>query len=110
MCRPLSVTLSDIYMNKMENDVVVSTKPVFHCRFVDDIYNRRKNNTEDKLYHSLSNYHKNIKLTIEVRPTKFLDTHLFNQTGTYITQVHRKKPKQQHNGHYASPTDIRETA
>ena len=110
MCRPLSVTLSDIYMNKMENDVVVSAKPVFHCRFVDDIYNRRKNNTEDKLYHSLSNYHKNIKLTIEVRPTKFLDTHLFNQTGTYITQVHRKKPKQQHNGHYASPKDIRETA
>ena len=90
---PLSVTLSDIYTNKMESDIVVPTKPVFYRRFVDDIYNRRKKNIEDKLYHSLNNCHKDIKLTIEVSPTKFLDTHLFNQNGTYITQVHRKKPK-----------------
>ena len=39
---PLSVTLSDIYMNKMENDIVLPTKPVLYRRFVDDIYNRRK--------------------------------------------------------------------
>ena len=72
----LSVTLSDMYMNKIENDIVVPTKPVFYRRFADDIYNRRKKNTEDELYHSLNNYHKNIKLTIEVSPTKFLDTQL----------------------------------
>ena len=35
---PLSVTFSDIYMVKMENDVVIPSKPVFYCRFVDDIY------------------------------------------------------------------------
>ena len=34
---PLSVTLSDIYMNKMENDIVLPTKPVLYRRFVDDI-------------------------------------------------------------------------
>ena len=51
----------------------------------------RKKNTEDKLYHSLNNYHKSIKLTIEAIPNKFFDTHLFNQHGTYITQVHRKE-------------------
>ena len=28
MSRPLSVTLSGIYMKKMENDIVVSTNPV----------------------------------------------------------------------------------
>ena len=56
---PLSVTLSDIYMNKMESDIVVPTKPVFYRRFVDDIYNRRKKNTEDKLCHLLNNCHKN---------------------------------------------------
>ena len=89
----LSVTLSDMYMNKVENDIVVPRKPVFYRRFADDIYNRRKKNTEDELYHSLNNYHKNIKLTIEVSPTKFLDTHLFNQNGTCIPQVHRKKAK-----------------
>ena len=52
-----------------------------------------RKNTEDKLYHSLNNYHKNMKLTIEVSPTKFLDTHLFNQNGTYITQAHGKETK-----------------
>ena len=77
----------------MENDIVVPTKPVFYRRFLGYIYNRGKKNIEEKLYHSLNNYHKNIKLTIEVSPTEFLDTHLFNQNGTYITQVHRKESK-----------------
>ena len=39
---PLSVTFSDIFMIKMENDIVIPTKPIFYCRYVDDIYNRRK--------------------------------------------------------------------
>ena len=39
---PLSVTFSDIYMVKMENDVVIPSKPIFYSRFVDDIYSRRK--------------------------------------------------------------------
>ena len=77
----------------MENDIVVPTKPIFYRRFVDDIYNRRKKNIEDKLYQSLNSYHKNIKLTIEVSPTKFLDTYLCNKNGVYITQVHRKETK-----------------
>ena len=47
---PLSVTLSDIYINKMENHIFVSTTLVFYRRFGDDIYNRRKKNTEEKLY------------------------------------------------------------
>ena len=38
---PLSVTFSDIYMVKMENDVVIPSKPIFYRRFVDDIYSRR---------------------------------------------------------------------
>ena len=39
---PLSVTFSDIYMVKMENDVVIPSEPIFYRRFVDDIYSRRK--------------------------------------------------------------------
>ena len=38
----LSVTFSDIYMVKMENDVVIPSKPIFYHRFVDDIYSRQK--------------------------------------------------------------------
>ena len=39
---PLSVTFSDIYAVKMENDVVIPSLLIFYCRFVDDIYSRRK--------------------------------------------------------------------
>ena len=39
---PLSVIFSDIYVVKMENDVVKPYKPIFYRRFVDDIHNRRK--------------------------------------------------------------------
>ena len=39
---PVSVTFSDIYIGKMENDVVTPSKPIFYRRFVDDIYSRRK--------------------------------------------------------------------
>ena len=43
MGEPLSVTLSDIYMAKME-DVVEKYQPKFYKRYVDDIINRRKKN------------------------------------------------------------------
>ena len=34
---PLSVTFSDICTVKMENDVVIPSKPIFYRRFLDDI-------------------------------------------------------------------------
>ena len=39
---PLPVTFSDIYAVKIENDVVIPSKPIFYCRFVNDIYSRQK--------------------------------------------------------------------
>ena len=42
MGRPLSVTFNDIYMVKMENNVVKSSKTIFYRRFVDDICSRQK--------------------------------------------------------------------
>ena len=39
---PLSVTFSDIYMIKMESEIVISQKPLFYRRYVDDIYSTRK--------------------------------------------------------------------
>ena len=39
---PLSVNFSDIYMVKIENDVVIPSKPIFYHRFLDEIYSRQK--------------------------------------------------------------------
>ena len=89
---PLSVTFSDIYMVKMENDIVTPSKPVFYCRFGDNIYCRWKlgNNV---LFELLNNYHPNIKLTIEVNPSKFLDTKLTNINSAYKFNVCWKNTK-----------------
>ena len=39
---PLLVTFSDIHMVKMENSVVIQSKPIFYRRLVDDIFSIRK--------------------------------------------------------------------
>ena len=90
---PLSVTFSDIYMTKMERDVVHPFNPIFYYRYVDDIYNRQKINKKDDFYEALNKYHKNIKLTLEKSPSKFLDTRLLINNGIYETQVYRKETK-----------------
>ena len=69
---PLSVTFSDIYMVKIENDVVISSKPIFYRRFVDDIYSRRKLG-DNVLFDRLNNYHTNIKpWTMDLQNSKTL--------------------------------------
>ena len=91
---PLSVTLSDIFMIKMKNWYSNSNETCYmNRRYVDGIYNRRKKNIEDSLFKALNSYHKNIKLTIEINPIKFLDTHLHNKDGTYVTKIYRKEAK-----------------
>ena len=37
-----TVTFSDIYVVKMENNFLIPSKPIFYQRLVDDIYSRRK--------------------------------------------------------------------
>ena len=41
---PLSVTLSEIYMSKMEDGIVGKRQPKVYKHYVDDTINRRKNN------------------------------------------------------------------
>ena len=89
---PLSVTFSHLYMFKMENDVVIPSKAIFYHRFVDDIYSRWKLG-DIVLLDRLSSNHRNIKLIIEVNPSKFLDTKLTNIDGTYKFNVYRKNTK-----------------
>ena len=59
----LSVTFSDIYVVKMENDVVIPSKPTFYP---------------------------NINLTIKVNLSKFLDIKLTNINGAYRFSAYQK--------------------
>ena len=93
MVGPISVVFSDIFMCKMELDVVVPAKPIFYKRYVDDTYVRRKKNDVDKLFEELNSYNKNIKLTLEVNQKKFLDTELVRENGQITTQVFSKSTK-----------------
>ena len=81
----LVLNLSYIYMAKMEDDVVEKYQPKFYKRYVDDIINRCKKNQVDLLLNDLHNYHQNIKLTLELKPKRFLDTNLEFQNGILIT-------------------------
>ena len=96
---PLSVVFSSIWMIKMEQDIVIPTKPKFYRRYVDDIINRRSTTTIDSLFNNLNNYHPNIKLTIEVQPKKFLDTQLsLKEDGTYKPLYIEKQTNSLYNG------------
>ena len=57
----ISVVFSDIYMYKMEEDVVKPLRPIFYKRYVDDEYVKRKCNEADTLFDTLNSYHPNIK-------------------------------------------------
>ena len=76
----------------MENDVVIPSKPIFYCRFNNDIYKRRKLGF-NVLFDRLNNYYLNIKLTIEVNPSTLLDTKLININGAYKFNICRKNTK-----------------
>ena len=89
----LSVTLSDIWIVKMENDIVIPHKPIFYKRHVDGIINRREKDEEDLLFKKLNNYHPKIKLKTEINPPKLLDTKNTILNNEVITSVHRKESK-----------------
>ena len=68
--------ISNTYLWKMEEDIVIPANPIFYKRYVDDTYVRRKKHETDKLFIDLNSYHQNIKLTLEINPNKFLDTEI----------------------------------
>ena len=90
---PLSVVLSDIYVCRMEENIVAPSKPLLYKCYVDDTYVRRKKNETDKLYNALNLYHQSIKLTLELNPTKFLDTEIIQSNSKITTQVYNKMKK-----------------
>ena len=47
---PISAVFSDIYVCKMEEDIVIPANPIFYKRYIDDTYVRRKKHETDKLF------------------------------------------------------------
>ena len=72
----LSATLSDIWMVKIEQNIVILHKPIFYKSYVDDIINRRKKHEENLFFKKLNKYHPKTKLTTKFNPPKFLDTEI----------------------------------
>ena len=93
MVGPISVVFSDIFMCKIELDVVVPAKPIFCKRYVNDMYVRKMKNNVDKLFEELNSYNENIKLTLEVNQIKFLDTEFIIEKGEITTQLFTKSTK-----------------
>ena len=89
----ISVVLSNIFCVKMEFDVVKPLKTKVYKRYVDYIYSKRIKNQPNKLFEKLNNYHPNIKLTIGVNPSKFLDTEIMVKNGIIETSVVVKESK-----------------
>ena len=87
----LSVTLSDCFMNKMEKDFVIPFKPKFYCRYVDDKYNRKNKNQPDELLQRMNKYHPNINLTVEINPSKFLDTKIYRDNNEIECYAYHKE-------------------
>ena len=86
----ISMVFADIYICKMEDNLVVPTKRIFYKLYVDDTFIRGKKNIKDELFEKLNTYHDNIKFTIEENPTKFLDTEIVRHNSAIITKVHTR--------------------
>ena len=102
----LSICCFHTYMTKMENDIVIPSKPIFHSRFVKDIYIRKKKWDNVFFNSRLNNYHLNIKITIELNPNKFLNTKFANINGACKFNVCQKKVQ---NDHRHEPPNLQNT-
>ena len=78
---PISVVLLDPCGCKMEQDIVTPSKPLFYKHYMEYTYVRTKKNETDELYNTLNSYHQNIKLTLQLDPTKFLDIEIIRSNG-----------------------------
>ena len=86
---PVSVVFPDIFLCKMEEDVVVPAKPIFtNVMLMTDTYAERKMN--DELFQNLNSFHTNIKFISEQNPKKFLHTDILRKNNTISTQVFTK--------------------
>ena len=68
--------LKSSVMLQVYTEIKCSKVNGLYKHFVDDIINRRKKIASDSLLTSLISYHPNINFTVEVNPSKFLDSNI----------------------------------
>ena len=90
MGKPLSPTLANIFMCKLEKDIVTPKHLPFYDRYVDDCFTKRKRNESDHLLTSLNSYHPNVNFTVKKEPNHFLDTTFEFNGDKLITSVYKK--------------------
>ena len=90
MGNPLSVILANIYMAKIEKEVVTPLSPPLYTRYVDDIFCRKEKGESDELFQKLNQHHPNIKFSKESNLNAFLDTEIKLLDRTYPTNVYRR--------------------
>ena len=86
MGNPLSPTLANIFMCKLEEYVVKPKNLPFYDRYVGDCFTKRRTNASDILLENLNSYHPNIKFTVEGNPEHFLDTSFNYQDGISLPE------------------------
>ena len=64
----LHPVLANIFMAKLEADVVRPFNPPFYDRYIDDCFSKRKKDEPDALLERLNRYHPNIVFTVEEKP------------------------------------------
>ena len=72
--RVKSPVLANIFMSKLEDDIVTPNAPALYHRYIDDCIAKRKKGQPDEHLEQLKSYHPNIKFTVEDNPNHFLDT------------------------------------
>ena len=85
------MVFSDIYMCKMEEDIVKPLKPIFYKHCVGDTYDKIECNKADTFFVALNSYHPNRRFTLEQNPKKFLDTQIIKGNNQIKIQVFVKK-------------------
>ena len=81
MGNPLSPVLANIFMAKLEEDVVRPYHPPFYDRYVDDCFSKKVENETDRLL--------DIKFTVEEKPNHFLNTAYNYQDQNFHRRVYR---------------------
>ena len=92
MGSPLSPVLANIFMAKLEADVVRPFNPPFYDRYVDDCFSRKKKDEPEALFERLNRYHPNIVFTVKENPGHLLDT-AFSYTNKFNCSVFKKPGK-----------------
>lgn len=86
MVNPLyPTTLANIFMCKLEKDIVTPKDLPFYDRYVDECFTKRKRNAPGHLLTSPNSYHPNINFTVEEERNRFLDTAFVLNDGKFTT-------------------------